>query len=92
MYSFLNLLAVGSIGLGTNTYLDFYAKDYKLFNLIEFNPTLNRWIAIFFMFVSYFSFRGSEFIWINDLIDIKTQYGRDLIGVIMKRYPNKVNY
>ena len=72
MYSLLNLMAVGSIGFGTIKFFDLYAKDYKLFNMIEFNPRLNWWIAIFFMFVSYFSFRRSEFIRINDLIDIKT--------------------
>ena len=92
MYSFLNLVAVGSIGFGTLKFFDIYAKDYKLFNVLEFNPTINKRIAIFLMFLSYFTFRRSEFIRINDLIDIKTQYGRDLIGVIMKRYPNKVNY
>ena len=92
MYSLLNLVATGSLGYGTLKFFDSRLKNYKLFSTIEFNPAYSKRIAILSMFVSYFFFRRSEFIRINDLIDIKTQYGRDLIGVIMKWFPNKVNF
>lgn len=33
-----------------------------------------------------------SYIKLNDLVDIRTQYGREFVSIVMKLYPNKVNY
>lgn len=33
-----------------------------------------------------------HYINLNDLVDIRTEYGREFVSVVMKRYPHKVNY
>ena len=43
--------------------------------------------------IGIYLFQGRiEMVKMNDLLDLRTTYGRELMSVAMQLYPNKVNY